>query len=344
MALNGAPLRLAIVGCGQVVEEGHAPALRECDGVTVVGLADLSEERVARIDALLGDDPDRGRCGDLETLLATCAPEVVLLATPPGDRLADIETLAAAGVHVLAEKPLAATAADARAACAACADHGVALVMSHNYATFPEIERLCELRGEVGTVRTVVLHGLGSAPWNGVPAYRPGWRYDAALSGGGRLMDAGIHGLYLAEMVFGSRPTSVYATARWAPEGAPIDVQCSVHLNFADGWATLEIGEGHGGCAFEVSGDDGRLSLRYDGTAGFYAEPPSELHLYRDGRLVHREAVPRRGMVTPSLYTWLGTQLTSGGYLHSGRHGADLVATANAIYRSAQEHRELALV
>src|SRR5690348_9107874 len=83
---------------------------------------------------------------------------------------------AAAGRHVLCEKPIAAVPADAAAMLAAAQDAGVVLAVVHNYLFFPEVVALRQLidTSELSEVRTVTVNMLGVVDSPAPPATTPG--------------------------------------------------------------------------------------------------------------------------------------------------------------------------
>src|SRR5688572_9725705 len=100
-------LRLGLVGCGRIVEEGHAPALlRLGDRVQVVALADPSEERRAKVGGLFGV-PASARHADLAAMLAGEQLDVADVAVPHFLHLQAARAVAAAGLHLFLEKPMA---------------------------------------------------------------------------------------------------------------------------------------------------------------------------------------------------------------------------------------------
>ena len=103
-----------------------------------------------------------------------------------------------AGKNVLVEKPLAIGLPDCEALVSAATDAGVALGVSHNqvfYGPHAEAKRLIDSGGIGKPVLIRLRLGMGPA-WGG-------WRDSPALAGGGLLMDAGMHRLYLALYFFG---------------------------------------------------------------------------------------------------------------------------------------------
>jgi predicted dehydrogenase len=339
-------VRLGIVGCGQIVEHGHVDALLSSRELETVAVADVSRQRAQVVaDALAA----RGRpsvYSDHRAMLAREDLALVLVATPPGVRRVPVLDAIAGGTSVLCEKPIATRLADAEAIVRASEDHDVRCLMAHNYASFDEHLRVCALlrAGAVGCPETAIFEGLGSHPWDGVPEFSPGWRYRHELAGGGRLMDAGIHGIYLAETYFARRPTRVSADVRFGPQGPPSDACTFARFDFGDAFALLHVGEGHGRSRVEVVGTEGRIELRYAGDAGFFDACPRELRCYRGGELVRRETLAsRRTNVTPRLYEDVRERLDRPSYLHSARHGRDLLATTLASYLSARTARHVEL-
>jgi D-xylose 1-dehydrogenase (NADP+, D-xylono-1,5-lactone-forming) len=134
---------------------------------------------------------------------------------------------ARAGKHVLCEKPLATSEAEAQAMFAAADAKGVVLVEAFPYMFQPqtlEIEQLIS-SGVIGDVR------LMFAAFGFTVAEAGNIRLDAAL-GGGALMDAGCYPVSFVRQVFGCRPQRVAATARWV---GGVDQTLAATLEFPGG-------------------------------------------------------------------------------------------------------------
>ncbi len=127
--MTAAPLALAILGCGRVVERLHLPAIQLCPEIRLVGAVEPDPARRAWAAGSLEGTPVEP---SLPELLGRVRPDAVLIATPPvthaGLALAAIE----AGCHVLVEKPLATSASDARAVITAAAARGRRLAVGFN--------------------------------------------------------------------------------------------------------------------------------------------------------------------------------------------------------------------
>ncbi len=106
------PLRLALVGCGRIAQVAHLPALEKAAGVELVAVVDPSQE-VARAVARRYGVPAAYTAQ--EQVLADPAVEAVLVAAPDRFHYPIAAEALTAGKHVLVEKPLAATSAEAEA-------------------------------------------------------------------------------------------------------------------------------------------------------------------------------------------------------------------------------------
>ncbi len=96
------PVRFALVGCGRI-GRWHARGLARLPDTSLVAVTDSDAEALAALAREFGADP----CRSLESLLRRSDVDVVIVATPPAGHAAIGEAAAAAGKHVLIEKPLA---------------------------------------------------------------------------------------------------------------------------------------------------------------------------------------------------------------------------------------------
>lgn len=202
---------MAIVGCAQVVEDGHGPALMADPRFEVCAVADPVERRRERVGDQLGVAPCR-RFENHESLTSEDI-DAALIATPPHVRRPIVEHLAGRGIDIVSEKPLATTLADADSILTTMRTERRRLAMVHNYPHLREFRLVADAidRGDLGVVQSVLFRALGAPGRNGAPEYKPQWRWDPAVSGGGRMMDLGIHALNLAEVFLGSPCRSVAA-------------------------------------------------------------------------------------------------------------------------------------
>jgi len=135
---------------------------------------------------------------------------------------------ARAGKHVLCEKPLAMSAAEATAMFDAARQHGVHLIEGYPYRAQPQTLKLLELAqtGAIGPLQLI------QASFGFMLAPGPNIRRDPAL-GGGALMDVGTYPVSLVRTLAGERPSRVSAVAQWADSG--VDRAIAATLEFASG-------------------------------------------------------------------------------------------------------------
>jgi UDP-N-acetyl-2-amino-2-deoxyglucuronate dehydrogenase len=192
---GAAPRRVAVVGLGMAVLP-HAKSLadlQEAGRVEVAGAWSRGGERRAAFAARF---PSLPVTGDLDGLLGDPSVTAVLLLTPPNAREELAGRLAAAGKHVLLEKPVERTTAAAERIVALCERAGVTLgvVFQHRFREGSERLRALLAEGALGEVAAVQL----AVPWWRPQAYydEPG-RGTLARDGGGVLISQAIHQLDL---------------------------------------------------------------------------------------------------------------------------------------------------
>jgi predicted dehydrogenase len=185
---------VAIVGCG-LIGQKRAQALREAQLVMCVDV-DLS-----RAQKLAQSTPGASATIDWHTALDRPEVDIVVVATTNA-ALAEI-TLAAvqAGKHVLAEKPAARRSSEIEPVLAAAQQAGVQVRVGFNHRYHPALLKARELfaagaLGEMMFVRGRYGHG-------GRIGYDREWRADPTLSGGGELLDQGVHLIDLARQFLG---------------------------------------------------------------------------------------------------------------------------------------------
>ena len=259
-------LKVGLIGCGNVVNYGHRPALNTLPDVELVALADITPARRA-----IGKDwfklQDEQLYADYRDLLAIDELEAVVIAVPQSFRPQIVLDAFAAGKHVLSEKPISnipAVAAElARAADAA----GLKMAMVHNYHFLPEYRQIKRLitDGLIGDIRVAMLHFLGVIDFPGAAEFQADWRHTMA-AGGGVLMDM-IHAVYLAEWLVGEQAQQVMAFVD-APEYAQrepvIEDLALLQIAFPNAYAAIHMGWGEGVGGVDVSGSEGQIRMRYN--------------------------------------------------------------------------------
>ena len=221
--------RIALVGLGMAVSP-HAQSLRDlADRVDVVAFSRSEARRRAFTERFPFPIAD-----DLDALVADPSIDAALILTPPRTHLPIVERFAAAGKHVLLEKPLEADTARAERVVDCCARAGVQLgvVLQHRFR--PAARALEERlrRGDLGDVAAATVH---------VPWWRPQTYYDEPgrgtleRDGGGVLLTQAIHTLDLFLTLTPSVAEVAAFTATTALHRMQTeDIACAA-LRFADG-------------------------------------------------------------------------------------------------------------
>lgn len=208
------PLRALIIGSGYA-GEGHTLALRRA-GVDVIAMAGRTESAViATADRL--EISDRGT--NWQQMIAALRPDIVAVGTPGGAHLEQCLGAINAGCHVLCDKPLATTAADARQIYAAAKAKGVKTAYAASYRYQPQALYAHELvqGGTVGQIYEVEC--VSHYNW---PKMMPfGWPHRLD-QGGGRLNNNFTHKLAIVQQVVGGEILAAMGETRNDLKRAPI--------------------------------------------------------------------------------------------------------------------------
>jgi predicted dehydrogenase len=207
------PLQGALIGFGFIAEKGHVPAyLAAPEMFEIVAVADICAARREKARLVL---PKARIYSDLKTLLQAEAKnlEFVDIATPPCDHAAIAHAAFEHGLHVFCEKPVATSAADAKAMLDHAQKAKKVFFPSHNYKHAPVIKAIRSVleSGELGAINLVTLDTFRTTHAKGVAEWQPDWRRQRKTSGGGIAMDHGSHTFYLAFDWLASQPTSITA-------------------------------------------------------------------------------------------------------------------------------------
>jgi predicted dehydrogenase len=264
-------VKIAILGAGLI---GRKRGL-QLDGHELVGLFDPIPERA------------RGLAAELRTtafpteaaLLAGSGAELVLVATTNASLAPAATRAVEAGKHVLVEKPAGLTAGELERLDEAARRRGVAVKVGFNHRFHPALLGLHRL-AEAGALGPLMFmrarYGHG-----GRLGYEKEWRADPAVSGGGELLDQGVHLLDLSHALFGPLPlrSALVTTSYW---DMPVDDNAVVTLaepGRSGRFVTFHVScsEWKNTFALELYGRTGKALVQ--GLGGSYG--PESLTLYR---------------------------------------------------------------
>jgi predicted dehydrogenase len=266
------PLSVGIAGCG-LIGRKRAEALAATD--TLVGCVDLVPEAATALAA----DQGAVACGSLDALL-DMAPDVVVAAAPH-DQLAELaERALDAGCHVLLEKPagLGTVQIERLQLAAARADRRVKVGFNHRF--HPGIARAA---AEVHSgAHGELMHLRGRYGHGGRLGYDREWRAEPARSGGGELIDQGMHLLDLTHWIAGPLPlhSALLRTHFW---DTPVEDNAALILGEGQGrtapWAMLHVTWTEWKNLFSLEIYCRTAKLQVDGLVRSYG--PQTLRIYR---------------------------------------------------------------
>ena len=172
------------------------------------------------------------------------------------------------GIHVICDKPLTATLAEAKKLAKAAEASGAVFVLTHNYTGYPMVRQAREMvaHGDLGDIRVVQVEYAQdwlSEPIEQTGQKQAGWRTDPAQSGaGGSTGDIGTHAFNLASFVTGLTLESLAADLQSFVPGRRVDDNGHVLLRFQGG------ARGMLWCSQVAAGNENALRLRVYGTKG----------------------------------------------------------------------------
>jgi predicted dehydrogenase len=255
-------MNYAIIGCGLIGKKrlGGLPA-----GSRLVVACDTD---LSRAEALVKSAQTGRAVSDFHQAIADPQVEAVIVATI-NSALADISAAAIqAGKHVLVEKPAGISLAQIDTLLALAKEHRVCVRVGFNHRYHPAFIKAREIfesgvMGELMFIRARYGHG-------GRVGYEKEWRADPKLSGGGELIDQGIHLIDLASWFLGEFKTVTGHTATYF-WNMPVDDNAFLSLQTAQGqtaWLHVSCTEWKNLFSFEIYGRQAKLHI--EGLGGSY--------------------------------------------------------------------------
>jgi predicted dehydrogenase len=279
-------VKVGIVGCGGIGTQKHLPALSALDYVEVVAFCDLVEERAKKAAKEFGTK-DAKVYTDYKDLLKDAEIQTIHVCTPnKSHKDISIDALHA-NKHVLCEKPMAKTAADAKAMLQAAKETGNLLSVGYQNRYREDsryLKKACQ-RGDLGEIYFAKAHAVRR---RAVPTW--GVFLNEEEQGGGPLIDIGTHALdltlwlmdnYKVKSVKGSvykklgdQTETGNAFGDWDPEEFKVEDSAFGFITMENGatiilessWAlnTLDVGEAKTTLCGTKAGADMRDGLRFN--------------------------------------------------------------------------------
>ncbi len=363
-AASSQPLRVGIVGLGWAGQT-HLKSYLQLPGVQVLALAGLEEDRLAALGAE-HDVPHRYR--DWRDLVARGDLDVISVCTPNNLHAPVAIAALEGGRHVLCEKPLARTGAEARTIVEAAVAAGRVLQVAFNHRA----------RGDVQTLKRHIEGGvLGriyhvKANWlrrSGIPTLGS-WFTSREMAGGGPLIDLGVHILDIALYLLGEPEALTVSGATYAElgprgrgdldfrtgrggakmrasEAYEVEDLATAFIRL-DGGATMILETSW--AAYGGMGDDFGVTLY--GTDGG-AEIAVKRYGWEDTLRIYTDLADAPAEVRPRVYRGEGHMAVVRDFVaairggdwaaHTGEEGLRRTLIIDACYASAREGREVAV-
>jgi predicted dehydrogenase/nucleoside-diphosphate-sugar epimerase len=235
------PRRLVLVGAGRIGLV-HALTAAHHQHMILVGIVDLDKGAMGRLKSMAG--PALPAFTDLDQAITTLRPDVAIVGTPPSSHVALARKLLDAGIDVLVEKPVAATDDDREALAQAVLAHPDRYLGTGYLAgLLPHLAAISEdfRSGRFGTPRSFDAHAFVSRVEAGAAEKRGMWELDPSISGGGALVNLGVHVLAMIDVLLGpvdvDRGVLVASGGRTAEDGASLQlVAGGVPGRFSTAW------------------------------------------------------------------------------------------------------------
>jgi UDP-N-acetyl-2-amino-2-deoxyglucuronate dehydrogenase len=334
-----------IVGCGMIAEF-HTRTINELPNARMVGAMSRKPANGAKIAALAD-----GGCevfGDLDALLAAPGLDVVCICTPSGAHMEPALRAAAAGKHVVVEKPLEITLDRCDAIIDACERAGVRLCTIFP-SRFTAANRRLKEAIALGRFGRITLGDTQVKWWRSQEYYDSGgWRGTWQLDGGGALMNQAIHNVDLLYWLLGDVESITAHTATLAHTRIEVEDTAVASVRFKSGALGViqAATSAYPGLLkrTEIHGDRGSARVEQDDITlwEFQEKVPSDNEVYA---AMAAQSGFKAGASDPRGITHIGHRDQLSDFLEAidvgrepavdGREGRKSVEIIRAIYRSA---------
>lgn len=320
------PLRWALVGASDIAATQVLPAIRAVGDSAVVVRSGSRDHA----DAWAREHAVPDAVTDLAAALERDDVDAVYVSSVNAQHRAHVEAAAAAGKHVLAEKPLALSLDDAQAMVLACRAAGVVMATNHHLPASPTHRALKRAvqAGRVGEVRAVRVHHAVQ-----LPQRLAGWRVDDPV-GGGVVLDVTVHDAAAVAAILGGRARSVEALGlnQDNDPGGPFDaVMSSVEW---DGGVLVQTHDAYNNphlpTSLHVLGTEGAL-VGEDCNTG---DPVGTVTLWRDHVAEPVDVGPRDDLYEVTVRAFGAAVAGEGDVVVTGEDGVRSLAVSLAVLES----------
>ena len=274
-------VKWGVIGCGGIADRRTLPGMMLADNAELIAVMDTTPELAEKVRKKYSAEYSFTNDADL---LALDGIDTVYIASPVFCHRAQALAAARAGKHILCEKPLALTSAESEEVAAECRKQGVKLgsgLMMRYHAYHQAMKKLVAEKklGQIVSMRAQLTCWYPEIPGS--------WRQDKRLSGGGALMDMGIHCVDLLQYITGSKAEEVASFVGNETFRYSADDSACVMMKMDSGAtacvdANFNIPDAAARCRLEIYGTRG--SILAEGTIGQVEGGKAEVLLSDDSR------------------------------------------------------------
>jgi len=322
------PVRYAVVGLGYISQAAVLPAFAHASGNSVLAALVSDDAKKLKVLGKRYGAPLLASYDDYDAVLASGEVDAVYIALPNTMHREYTVKAARRGIHVLCEKPLAASERDCRAMIEACERAGVKLMTAYRlHLEAANLAAIEAVRTQIGKPRLFT-----STFCNPVDA--PNIRLDREL-GGGTLWDIGIYCINAARHLFQAEPEEVFATAVHGgePRFREVEESAACVMRFpGDRLASFTVSFGADEeVVFQVVGTQGKVQL----DMAYEIAKEKKLTIAKGPKKKSR-TFAKTDQFAPELLHFSDCVLTGRAPIAPGEEGLRDVRVIEALYKSAR--------
>ena len=247
-------VRWGVLGCSGIGKSRTIPGLLACENAELYAIAGRNEEKLK---AYAEPFAPKKLYTDYQALLDDENVDAVYLPLPNGIHMEWVKKAAAAGKHILCEKPMALTEEQVREMFAAAKEHGVLLEEAYAYRHAQLVQKVKEIvdSGAIGRIRYL------ESKHSTFDTNRSGIRYQKG-NGGGAVYDGTCYNVSLASYLFGKDPEDMSVYCGFDKETG-VDVSDAVMLRYEEGVTAMlyaGLDAYRRGC-YSILGETGRIDV-----------------------------------------------------------------------------------
>ncbi len=337
------PLRVAIAGLVHGHAGGFLASVAKRTDIRIVGVSEPDRKLFEQYAKQFNLDASLYHA-DLDEMLTATKPQAVLAYSNTFDHRKIVELCAKHHVAVMMEKPLAVSAADARAIDKIAREAKITVLVNYFITWVPSNHAVYDAvhKGTIGDVRKIVVHSGHAGPKEiGVGPEFLGWLTDPKLNGAGALYDFGCYGADLSTWIMdGQRPLTVTAiTQHIKPDVYPkVEDEATIILTYPKAQAIIQASwnwavgrqdmQVYGKSGYVQTSGDNNVAVRLGEDKAEKTEPAPKITAPADDELSYLRAVVLNGL-KPTGLSSLETNLIVAEIMDAARESAATGKTIN---------------